>query len=200
MRCFWYILKGLFKGFQWPFRSLKLVKYSQSYGPNEVCDILYLLEPLSTYYPAVPFSLWDTPLLLNLTIVSSFLFYILGTGSHFFLILVLFLLLYSFFYTLCTASLSFLPFLLLPLSSSMFGHSYLQCPTPQYLKHFTSFTLFCCFIFTSSFILHCITLVTNISYLFWGFSLFTFSLLWVGSKEGKYLLYIHQLDRKPLEI
>ena len=31
-------LKGLLKGFLWPFRSLKSVKYSQSYGPNEVCD------------------------------------------------------------------------------------------------------------------------------------------------------------------
>jgi len=31
-------LKGLFKGFWWPFRSLKLVKYSWSYGLNEVCD------------------------------------------------------------------------------------------------------------------------------------------------------------------
>jgi len=31
-------LKGLLKGFWWPFRSLKLVKYSWSYGPNKVCD------------------------------------------------------------------------------------------------------------------------------------------------------------------
>jgi len=31
-------LEGLFKGFQWPFRLLKSVKYSQSYGLNEVCD------------------------------------------------------------------------------------------------------------------------------------------------------------------
>ena len=31
-------MKGLFKGFWWPFRSLKLVKYSWSYGLNEVCD------------------------------------------------------------------------------------------------------------------------------------------------------------------
>ena len=38
MRCFWYYLKGLLKGFWWPFRLLKLVKYSQSYSPNEVCD------------------------------------------------------------------------------------------------------------------------------------------------------------------
>ena len=26
------------------------------------------------------------------------------------------------------------------------------------------------------------------------------AILWVGSKEGKYLLHIHQLDGKPLEI
>jgi len=38
LRCFWYHLKGLLKGFWWPFRLLKLVKYSQSYGLNEVCD------------------------------------------------------------------------------------------------------------------------------------------------------------------
>jgi len=31
-------LKGLLKGFWWPIRSLKSVKYSQSYGPNKVCD------------------------------------------------------------------------------------------------------------------------------------------------------------------
>jgi len=36
---FWYCLKGLLKGSQWLFRSLKLVKYSWSYGPNKVCDI-----------------------------------------------------------------------------------------------------------------------------------------------------------------
>jgi len=33
-------LKGLLKGFWWPFRLLKLVKYSWSYGPNEVCNRL----------------------------------------------------------------------------------------------------------------------------------------------------------------
>ena len=38
LRCFWYCLKGLLKGFWWPFRLLKSVKYSWSYGPNEVCD------------------------------------------------------------------------------------------------------------------------------------------------------------------
>jgi len=34
-------LKGLLKGFWWPFRSLKSVKYFWSYGPNEVCDTDY---------------------------------------------------------------------------------------------------------------------------------------------------------------
>ena len=38
LRCFWYCLKGLLKGFWLPFRLLKLVKYFWSYGLNEVCD------------------------------------------------------------------------------------------------------------------------------------------------------------------
>ena len=38
LRYFWYCLKGLLKGFWWPFRSSKSVKYSQSYSLNEVCD------------------------------------------------------------------------------------------------------------------------------------------------------------------
>jgi len=38
LETFWYNLKGLLKGFQWPFRLLKLVKYSWSYGLNEVCN------------------------------------------------------------------------------------------------------------------------------------------------------------------
>jgi len=38
LRHFWYHLKGLLKGFWWPFRLLKLVKYSQSYGLNKVCN------------------------------------------------------------------------------------------------------------------------------------------------------------------
>jgi len=38
LKHFWYRLKGLLKGFWWLFRSLKSVKYSWSYGPNEVCD------------------------------------------------------------------------------------------------------------------------------------------------------------------
>jgi len=33
-------LKGLLKGFWWPFRSSKSVKYSWSYGLNKVCDRL----------------------------------------------------------------------------------------------------------------------------------------------------------------
>jgi len=35
-------LKGLLKGFWWPFILLKLVKYSWSYGPNEVCDSMQI--------------------------------------------------------------------------------------------------------------------------------------------------------------
>jgi len=31
-------LKGLLKGFWWPFRLSKLVKYPWSYGLNKVCD------------------------------------------------------------------------------------------------------------------------------------------------------------------
>ena len=38
LRHFWYHLKSLLKGFWWPFRSSKSVKYSWSYGLNEVCD------------------------------------------------------------------------------------------------------------------------------------------------------------------
>ena len=38
LRFFWYHLKGLLKGFLWPFRLLKSVKYPWSYGLNEVCD------------------------------------------------------------------------------------------------------------------------------------------------------------------
>ena len=32
------LFERFFKGFWWPFRLLKLVKYSWGYGPNEVCD------------------------------------------------------------------------------------------------------------------------------------------------------------------
>jgi len=44
LRHFWYHLKGLLKGFLWPFRLLKLVKYSWSYGPNEVCDTILVVS------------------------------------------------------------------------------------------------------------------------------------------------------------
>jgi len=44
LRHFWYRLKGLLKGFWWPFRLLKSVKYSWSYGPNEVCNNRVILE------------------------------------------------------------------------------------------------------------------------------------------------------------
>ena len=63
-----------------------------------------------------------------------------------------------------TASLFFFLFL----STSIFGHFHLQCPTPQHQKHFTSPTLSCCFISTSSFTLHCIILLAITSNLFWG--------------------------------
>ena len=36
-------MKGLLKGFWWPFILSKSVKYSQSYGPNEVCDTIQKL-------------------------------------------------------------------------------------------------------------------------------------------------------------
>ena len=45
LRCFWYHLKGLLKGFWWLFRSSKLVKYPQSYGMNEACDRDQLFTP-----------------------------------------------------------------------------------------------------------------------------------------------------------
>ena len=48
LRHFWYCLKGLLKGFWWPFRSLKSVKYFQSYGPNEACDTRYMGQYIST--------------------------------------------------------------------------------------------------------------------------------------------------------
>ena len=60
--------------------------------------------------------------------VSSFLSYILGTGSFFFLVPTLFLLLCLFFYTLYTAPLLSLPSLLLSLSNSMLsGIGYTIC-------------------------------------------------------------------------
>ena len=42
LRHFQYCLKGLLKGFWWPFRLLKSVKYFWSYGPNEVCNTLFV--------------------------------------------------------------------------------------------------------------------------------------------------------------
>ena len=84
------------------------------------------MELLSAHCPAMPFPLWDMLPLPNSTAVSSFLSYILDTGSYFFLIPVLFLLLHSFSYTLYTAPLSSLPSLLLSLSSSIIsdkGHT-----------------------------------------------------------------------------
>ena len=67
----------------------------------------------------MPFPLLGMPPLPSSTVVSSFLFYILGTESYSFFIPVLFLLLYLFFYTLYTALLLSLLFLFLPLSSFM---------------------------------------------------------------------------------
>ena len=73
-------------------------------------------------------SLYSMLLLLNSTMVSFFLFYILGIGSYFFLVPALFLLLHSFFHTLYTVLLLSLPFLLLPLSSSILpGKGYTIC-------------------------------------------------------------------------
>jgi len=82
--------------------------------------------------------------------------------------------------TICTICLLF-PFCL---STSIFGHSYLQYPTLQYLKHFTSSTLFYYLTSTSFFIPHYITLVANILYLFWGFSLFSFSFFFLSYSYG----------------
>jgi len=70
LRHFWYHLKGLLKGFWWPFRLLKSVKYSWSYGPNKVCDSLTLVSssPLrvqiakSSRYNKMMFSLSKEPL------------------------------------------------------------------------------------------------------------------------------------------
>jgi len=43
-------LRGLLKGFWWPFRSLKSVKYFWSYGPNEVYDSLNYEKEGSTLF------------------------------------------------------------------------------------------------------------------------------------------------------
>ena len=60
-------------------------------------------------------------------------------------------------------------------STSMFGHSHLQCPIPQHLKHLTSSTISFLPIFTSSLTLHLITLLNNTSNLFLGISFPFFS-------------------------
>ena len=55
-------------------------------------------------------------------------------------------------------------FLLLYLSTSRFGYSYLQCPVLLYLKHCTFFSsIFCLLTFASFFTLYLITLLVNIS-------------------------------------
>jgi len=42
-------LKGLLKSFWWSFRSSKTARYFQSYGPNEVCDILNVRRKMLQY-------------------------------------------------------------------------------------------------------------------------------------------------------
>jgi len=99
--------------------------------------------------------------------------------------------------TICTICLLF-PFCL---STSIFGHSYLQYPTLQYLKHFTSSTLFYYLTSTSFFIPHYITLVANILYLFWGFSLFSFSffffVLQLWARYLNFLQFQHSFSLFP---
>ena len=67
---------------------------------------------------------------------------------------------------------------LLCFSTSTFRHSYLKCPTSQYLKHLTPSSTSCHLTFTSPFIPHCITLLANTSNLFWGIG-FLFSSLFL---------------------
>ena len=72
LRRFWYRLKGLLKGFWWPFRSSKSVKYFWSYGLNEVCDIL--LSKGDTLCTCVlPFHTWNTLLSPSPASLSLFL-------------------------------------------------------------------------------------------------------------------------------
>ena len=40
----WKIVELVTQNFWWPFRSLKLVKYYQSYGLNKVCDTIRILS------------------------------------------------------------------------------------------------------------------------------------------------------------
>jgi len=68
-------------------------------------------------------------------------------------------------------------FALLPLSTSMFGHSHFWCPTLQHLKHcISSSPLFYCLISTLPLTPYCITWLTNTSNLFLGIG-FPFSSL-----------------------
>ena len=101
--------------------------------------------------------------ILPLSQYSCVFFYVGCTGLLF---------CYAFCEPTTCAACSLLPFCLF---TPMFEHSYFQCLTPQHLKHFTFSTLFCYLTSTSSFTPHCITPVANISYLFWGFSLFFLS-------------------------
>ena len=48
-------MKGLLKGFWWPFRLSKLVKYSWSYGPNEICDNALVIYEITNQSPKT----WD---------------------------------------------------------------------------------------------------------------------------------------------
>ena len=52
-------------------------------------------------------------------------------------------------------------------STTMFGHSHLQCPVPLHLKHCTSSTTSCLLTFTSFLKPHLITLLASTSNLFW---------------------------------
>jgi len=78
---------------------------------------------------------------------------------------------YVFYSSTTCATYSLLPFCLF---ISIFGHFHLQCPTFQHLKYFIFFILSYHLISTLSLTSYCITLVTNILYLFWNFSLFSF--------------------------
>ena len=82
--------------------------------------------------------------------------------------------------------------LLLFFSTSIFGHSHLQYPTPQYLKHCTPFSTVSCFLtFTSSLTSHCITLLAIASNLFWeiGFPFAPFFLFL--QLQARYLSFLH---------
>ena len=96
----------------------------------------------------------------------------------------------------CTAS----SCLLFSFSTSMFGHFYLQCPIPLYLKHCTFFTISCLLTFTPPPTPYYITLLAIISNLFWeiGFlfvSLLLFLQLW--ARYPNFLQYQHILSFLP---